>query len=71
MQRLGRTLDEPGVVRVGAHVKLVRRREFEWSLVEAFQDGLRVFGHVELWRTEGKVLQHPLLVVVTKRPTDE
>lgn len=43
-----RILDEPGVVRVSAHVKLVSRWEVERSLSEAFQDGLCVFSHVEL-----------------------
>lgn len=62
--------DEPGVVRVGAHVKLVRGGEIEGALIEAFQDGLCVFSHVELWSTKKKgvmigyvVLQQPLLVV--------
>ncbi len=40
--------DEPGVVRMSTHIKLISRWEFERSLNEAFQDGLRVFSHVEL-----------------------
>lgn len=31
-----------------AHVKLIRRWEFQWSLEEAFQDGFCVFSHVKL-----------------------
>lgn len=48
-------LDKPGVIRVGAHIKLISRWEVEWSLIEAFQDGLCDFSHVELQRTEGDV----------------
>lgn len=40
--------DSPGVVCVGAHVKLVSRWEVELSLVEAFKDRLCDFSHVEL-----------------------
>lgn len=45
--------DPPGVIRVGAHVKLVSRWEVELSLVEAFQDRLCDFSHVELRRGGG------------------
>lgn len=40
---------------MGAHIKLISRWEFEWSLIEAFQDGLCDFSHVELRSTEGDV----------------
>lgn len=55
----GRTQDTPGVVCVGAHVKLVRRWEVELALVEALKDGLCDFSHVELRRTEGYRRQRP------------
>lgn len=51
----GWLLDEPGVICMGAHVKLISRWEFELSLIEPFQDGLCAFCHVELWSTEGDV----------------
>lgn len=51
----GWIFDKPGVICVGAHIKLISRWEFEWSLIEAFQDGLCAFCHVELWSTEGDV----------------
>lgn len=42
-------LDQPSVVSMSAHIKLIGGWEFQWSLNEALKNGLCVFCHVELW----------------------
>lgn len=39
---------QPCVICICSNIKLVGRRELQWSLLESLQHCLAVFGHVEL-----------------------